>query len=101
MTHSVGVGDLRSSRGRTRTCDPVTRNRPARVLGNRKLSDWRLGNPDENPETGPNRTRPTVPTSYPAKESATRDACAAGAPYAARWFRPHSRVTSRNPLTSG
>src|SRR6266571_3716727 len=62
-----------SSRGRTRTCDPLTRNGHGRVLGIRKLSAWRPGNPDENPETGPNRTRPTVPTPYPAKKSATRE----------------------------
>src|SRR5216683_456127 len=52
--------DLRSYRGSTRTCEPLTRNRPAGVLGSRKLSGWRAGNPDEHPETGPNRTRPTV-----------------------------------------
>src|SRR5438477_4344283 len=56
--NSLGQGDLPSSRGRTRSCDPLTQNRPGRVLGNRKLGVWRLGNPDETPETGPNRTRP-------------------------------------------
>jgi hypothetical protein len=74
----------RSSRGRTRTCDPLTRNRPARLLGSRKLSGWRAGNPDENPETGPNRTQPTVPTPYPAKKSVTREVCVAGAAAAIR-----------------
>src|SRR5207247_92825 len=69
----VGTGGLRNSRGGTRTPDPLTRNGLARVLGSRKLSAWRPGNLDANPETRPNRTRPTVPTPYPAKKSATRE----------------------------
>src|SRR6266487_3746701 len=70
---NVGTGGLRNSRGGTRTPDPLTRNGHGRVVGIRNLSAWRPGNPDENPETGPNRTRPTVPTPYPAKKSATRE----------------------------
>src|SRR6266699_2885684 len=57
--------ELESSRGRTRTCDPLTRNRRACVLGSRKQSGWRAGNPDANPEAHTNRTRQTVPTPHP------------------------------------
>ncbi len=109
---------LESSRGGTRTPDPLTRNRPACVLGSRKLSGWRAGNPDENPETGPNRTLPTVPTPYPAKKSVTREVCASrdsnagpSAPEAApasdhqRWlvsFQALTRVARRpGPASDG
>ncbi len=107
---------LESSRGGTRTPDPLTRNRPACVLGSRKLSGWRAGNPDENPETGPNRTLPTVPTPYPAKKSVTREVCASrdsnagpSAPEAApasdhqRWlvsFQALTRVGQGQPATA-
>ena len=66
-------GGLRSSRGRTRTCDPLTPNGHDRVLGRRKIRDWRAGNPEETSETHPNRTRPTVPEPYRAKRSETSE----------------------------
>src|SRR5947208_5324103 len=49
------------SRGRTRTCDPLTRNGHGLALGSRTVNSWRAGNPGENSETHPKRTRPTVP----------------------------------------
>src|SRR5437588_12645425 len=58
---SLGPGRLRSSRGRTRTCDPLTPNGHDRVLGRRKIRDWRAENPEETSETHPKRTCPTVP----------------------------------------
>ena len=57
----MGPGRLRSSRGRTRTCDPLTPNGHDRVLGRRKIRDWRAENPEETSETHPKRTCPTVP----------------------------------------
>src|SRR2546421_734620 len=50
--------------------DPLTRNRPARVLGSRNLSGWRAENPDENPETGP--TPPDRPSPHRTRRKRAR-----------------------------
>src|SRR5437879_7397036 len=63
----------RSSRGRTRTCDPFTRNGQGIVPASGKANSWRVGNPDANPETRPNRTRQTVPEPHRAKRRETSE----------------------------